>query len=268
MQEIYSNPQHRYRICLCINVFYGGPLVCFIWLVVNAYACVLSFQKRSPIYSYLNSTALIIQGIVCLLFFIISLLSLYSFSLNRSRQLRKSHILIWLIVIIFLIVYFVNLILFGLQKSQFRQWCINKARDTTSNYLFTHTPSNETLLPDSQLTFTPRGDNNSLYNCTRLWEDEMKLSAVVFVILLVTYIHAALCFRYHTYERFHIEQDIMAQMANNAMLQNGNMMMPNNTNPTTMMNIAPEKMDNSRLQEDNGQKSLAQIVRAAFSRLR
>lgn len=77
------------------------------------YACVLSFQKRSrkckiqylekqrsgelmrskkkkkkktAIYSYLNSTALIIQGLVCLWFVISALVSLYSFSLVKRKK--------------------------------------------------------------------------------------------------------------------------------------------------------------------------------------
>ncbi|KAI7904713.1 uncharacterized protein BX663DRAFT_503266 [Cokeromyces recurvatus] len=282
MQEIYSNPlpssyrqQHRYRICLCINVLYGGPFVCFMWLVVNMYACVLSFQKRSPIYSYLNGPALIIQGIVCLLFAIISLIALYSFSLNRSRQLRYSHILVSLVIIIFLIIYFVNLILFGIQKDQFSQWCINQSHDTIQTYLFTHSPHNSTLLPNSPLTFISRGgDNLGLYNCTRLWESELKLSIIVFVILLVTYIHAALCFRYYTYERLHAEQEMRIQMSNLVLMQNGNILMPQNNPPTIMRNIAPtnkveeeKNAGNVQSEEENDQRSLAQIVRAMLGRL-
>lgn len=107
---------------------------------------------------------------------------------NTPRQLKVSHRLTWTIVIVFLICYFVNMILFGVQKPQFDQWCINKSRQDTSNYIFSTPPNNSTLLPNSQLEFTSRGNGLSLYNCTRLWEDEVKFSVVVFVILFTVYV--------------------------------------------------------------------------------
>lgn len=80
------------------------------------------------------------------------------------------------------------MLLFGFQKSQFNQWCINKSRQDTTDYIFSTPPNNDTLLPDSQLNFTSRENGASLYNCTRLWEDEVKFSVVVFVILFTVYV--------------------------------------------------------------------------------
>ncbi|KAG2203231.1 hypothetical protein INT46_002513 [Mucor plumbeus] len=167
------------------------------------------------------------------------------------------------------------MILFGFQKSQFNQWCINKSRQDTSNYMFLTPPNNGTLLPNSQLNFTLRENGASLYNCTRLWEDEVKLSVVVFVILFTVYIHFAMCFWRHTQvcmREFEVMAYEMANsmMQNNNMMNNNNMMMPN-ANPNMMMNLAPNKGRSVATNQDvknDGQKSLAQLTRAAFGRLR
>ncbi|KAK4519584.1 uncharacterized protein ATC70_009820 [Mucor velutinosus] len=277
MQELYpANPNpRRYKICLMFDMRFGGPFVCFLWLVLNMYVTVLSFQRRSPIYSYLNSSALVVQGVICLLFFISALISLYSFALNTPRQLKISHRLTWTIVIIFLVSYFVNMILFGVQKPQFDQWCINKSRQDTSKYLFSTPPNNSTLLPNSQLEFTSRGNGLSLYNCARLWEDEVKFSAVVFVILFSVYIHFAMCFWRYTQVRMREMEAFAFEMAN-SMMQNNNMMnnnmMMSNANPNMMMNLAPNKGRSvptmQHVEKENNQKSLAQLTRAAFGRLR
>lgn len=64
-------------------------------------------------------------------------------------------------------------------------------------------------------------------------------------------------------------------MANNTMMQNNNMMMPganmmnNNNNNTILLNIKPgSKVDRLGEKGDDGQKSLAQLARVAFGRLR
>lgn len=104
----------------------------------------------------------------------------------RPGELRLSHQLTWISVILFLIVYFINMVIFGVQKPQFQNWCMDKSRQDTHNYLFSTIPTNNTLLLNSQLIYTTRGPN--VYNCTRLWEDEMKFSSVVFAILFFCYV--------------------------------------------------------------------------------
>ena len=60
-------------------------------------------------------------------------------------------------------------------------------------------------------------------------------------------------------------------MSNNNMMNNNNMMMPN-ANPNMMMNLAPNKNKAAPViqnaEKEDGQKSLAQLTRAAFGRLR
>ncbi|CAO3670883.1 unnamed protein product [Rhizopus stolonifer] len=198
----YIETSNMYKICGKFHVAYAGPVTCFIWLVINMYGCVLSFQGRSPIYSYLDHTALIIQGVVCLLFFISALLSLYIFSVGIPEGLRISHRLTWMSVILFLIDYFINMVLFGVQRDRFEQECIaNSRQDVVGN--------------TQTLSFTPTLSGSDLYNCSRLWESEMKLSVALFVILFFVYIHFAFCFWNYTQERMLIRAEKMKFYSNN-----------------------------------------------------
>ncbi|KAI8082434.1 hypothetical protein BDF21DRAFT_262868 [Thamnidium elegans] len=284
-QEVYQNPnvlsQRRYRICGYMDMSYGGPFVCLLWMVINMYACVLSFQDKSPIYSYLNHASLVIQGVVCLLFVISALISLYSFTLNQPGQLRRSHRSTWIFVIAFLIIYFVNMVIFGVQKDQFLNWCISKSQSRTVQALTinnstTSTISGYNISEISGFVFMPIHEGSDLYNCTRLWEDEIKFSVVIFVILFTLYIHFAFCFWCHTQDLMIMEQQILESMygpqgynnnmlMNNPMMNNQGMMMSGN--PTMRMNnIKP--MGDQKNTDDDGQRSLAQIARVVFRRLR
>ncbi|KAG2212317.1 hypothetical protein INT47_001677 [Mucor saturninus] len=310
-QELYPNqqePLRRFQICGCMDMSYAGPLVCFLWMIINMYACVLSFQDRSPVYSHLNHASLVVQGVVCLFFVISALISLYSFTLNMPNQLRRSHRSTWFFVILFLIVYFVNMIIFGVQKIEFKEWCVSKSqletvKTLTINNNTVHTIAGFDATNVSGLVFIPTNKTMDAYNCSRLWEDEMKFSVVIFVILFTLYIHFAFCFWYYTqdvmgkheqmYEAFHNQQQgfINSNLMNNPMMMNNpNLMIPTNqpmmmpTNQTgimptnqPMMNNNPSSMKNSinpmysneeKQYDDDGQKSLAQLARAAFGRLR
>ncbi|GAA5811859.1 hypothetical protein MFLAVUS_005305 [Mucor flavus] len=269
-QEVYPNPEflarRRYRICGFMDMNYGGPFVCFLWMVINMYACVLSFQDRSPIYSYLNHASLVVQGVVCLLFVISALVSFFSFTMNNPGQLRRSHRSTWIFVIAFLIIYFVNMVIFGVQKDQFLHWCISKSQtrtvqSLTINNSTTSTISGYNISDISGFVFMPINEGSDLYNCTRLWEDEMKFSVV----------HFAFCFWRHTQDRMVWEQQMFEGMYGpqgyNNMMMNGNMMnnpgMMMNGNPPMMMNNIKPMGEQKNIDHD-GQRSLAQIARAVF----
>ncbi|CAO3632555.1 unnamed protein product [Mucor hiemalis] len=300
-QEIYPNqdflqaPRRRYLICGFMDLSYGGPFVCFLWIVINMYVCVLSFQGRSPIYSHLNRIALIIQGVVCLFFVISALMSLYSFTLNMPKQLRRSHRSTWVMVIIFLIVYFANMIVFCVQTTPFLDWCLSKSRSSTLNTL-ANLPNNSTVFTSNNITsfnsstvtsYQSIISGSDLYNCTRLREDEIKLSIVVFVILFTIYVHFAFCFWCYTQDRLKLQQQFYEAMESqnygNMMNNNPNMMMGNNpnmmmgnnpnmmmgNNPNMMMNnIKPNNAKEGVEYDEKEQKSLAQLTRAVFGRLR
>ncbi|GAA5802576.1 hypothetical protein HPULCUR_008046 [Helicostylum pulchrum] len=128
----------------------------------------------------------------------------------------------------------------------------------------------------SGFVFMPINGGSDLYNCTRLWEGEMKFSVVMFAILFTFYIHFAFCFWCHTQDRMIIEQQVyegiygpqgysMNMMMSDNMMNNPGMM--NNGNPSMMMNIKPSTGERTNTDND-GQRSLAQVARAVFGRLR
>lgn len=85
------------------------------------------------------------------------------------------------------------MIVFGVQKPQFLDWCIDKSRKMEVNSLvikndFEHTIGGLNVTEVSSFVFLPIREGSDLYNCTRLWEDEVKFSVVIFVILFALYV--------------------------------------------------------------------------------
>lgn len=119
------------------------------------------------------------------------------------KQLRRSHRSTWVMVIIFLIVYFANMIVFCVQTTPFLDWCLSKSRSSTLNTL-ANLPNNSTVFTSNNITsfnsstvtsYQSIISGSDLYNCTRLREDEIKLSIVVFVILFTIYVSWSLHMR-------------------------------------------------------------------------
>lgn len=100
--------------------------------------------------------------------------------------------LTWLMIIIFATAFLASIAVFGIQKDDYISWCVNKSRNDVSNYLFSTPPTNDTLLPNSQLNFTMRGDGYNVYNCNRLYQDEIKLAVFLFVLIIALYVRIEL----------------------------------------------------------------------------
>ncbi|KAI8333010.1 hypothetical protein BD560DRAFT_415118 [Blakeslea trispora] len=275
MQELYPNQsllpvRRRFQICGFLEMSYGGPFVCFIWLVINMYGCVLAFQGRSPIFSYLNRAALIVQGVICLLFFISALISLYSFSLRSPWQLRRSHRLTWVMVVIFLVDLFVNIVLFGVQKQQFKDWCIQQSRQSVSNYLITEEPYRNMFNSSTQIMFDSGRPAHNVYNCEKLWEDEIKFACILYVILFTLYVHFAFCFWRFTQERWSAYEAMMRlnMIQTEGVVPNiyNNTLSSNNGN-TMMMNISSSGNQQKENVVKENQKSLSQITEEMIKRV-
>lgn len=87
------------------------------------------------------------------------------------------------------------MIIFVIQKDQFNDWCVSKSQtDTvktiTINNSTTHTIGDFDSTNITGLVFIPLEQGSDLYNCTRLWEDEMKFAIVIFAILFTLYVNA------------------------------------------------------------------------------
>lgn len=106
------------------------------------------------------------------------------------------------------------MVIFGVQKDQFLNWCISKSQtrtvqSLTINNSTTHTISGYNVSDISGFVFIPIREGSDLYNCTRLWEDEMKFSVVMFVILFTLYVSAFLRFNspYFLFQKNDINND-------------------------------------------------------------
>lgn len=85
------------------------------------------------------------------------------------------------------------MIIFGIQKNQFNEWCISKSHSDTVEALTinnntVHTFAGFDSTNITGVVFFPKTEGSDIYNCTRLWEDEMKFSVVIFVILFTLYV--------------------------------------------------------------------------------
>lgn len=83
----------------------------------------------------------------------------------------------WTVVFIFLTDLFVNVIVYGVQRPQFNDWCVNRSRDLLD------TNNNGT-----QINFTPNQAGSDLYNCNKLWEDELKFAIVLYIMISICYV--------------------------------------------------------------------------------
>ncbi|KAI9277109.1 hypothetical protein BDA99DRAFT_126904 [Phascolomyces articulosus] len=158
------------KFCGCMSLRGGCAIVCAFWAGLHLYIAIMAFQLSNPVFSYLDRIALNVMGGICVLFVTISFYDLISLFLESMLLLRIAHRLTWIVVAFFLICYFVCIILFGIQKQQFREWCIESAF-TDQGY-------------QQDMSFQVA----EVYNCDKLWEDELKLAIAIFMICAACYV--------------------------------------------------------------------------------
>ncbi|OBZ88536.1 hypothetical protein A0J61_03415 [Choanephora cucurbitarum] len=241
---------------------YGGPLVCFIWLtnpllllkhvVGDQYVCLcFGISREEP----LNITLFVFLA-----------------SIKRSPwQLRRSHRLTWVMVIIFLTDLFVSIVLFGVQKQQFRDWCVQNSREDVSSFLTSEEPYKNSFNSSTPIIFASKQpNNNNIYNCEKLWEDEIKFACILYVILFTLYVHFAFCFWRYTQERWSAYEAMMRlnMMQNESMVPNiYNNTLPSNNANTMMMNISSSQSQEKENTTKDNQKSLSQITEEFIKRV-
>ncbi|KAI8065241.1 hypothetical protein BC940DRAFT_304562 [Gongronella butleri] len=271
---------HSYtrKWCACMSLRGGCTLSCLIWMALNLYPSILAFQGRSPIFSYIDRTALTIQGAICLIFTLIAAFSLFAVFVNQPGLLGGAHRSTWCIVVVFLTDFFINIILFGVQQDQFQAWCVGKSRDAIGNEIIG--TNNVT-----DVTFTPHVTGSDLYNCTRLWQDEVKFAVIIFVMVTFCYVYWATCLWSYEQKIVHLFSLELQQGAleEAKRIANLNSLIGMNTQPHPgMMNMAPSQSNQPEMMmneasssamrthlppPDDGQRSLAQITSEAFSNL-
>jgi hypothetical protein len=84
-----------------------------------------------------------------------------------------------------LVITLVNFILFIKDKHQFDKWCIGlSAGYVKDTYNQTHIVSNTT----AEIISNVLNDRDDVYNCDRLYEDEIKWSLLCLIIMFIVYV--------------------------------------------------------------------------------
>lgn len=88
------------------------------------------------------------------------------------------------IVPIYLLDILANVFVFGIQKSQYMNWCLINSRNTSSENLwlvYHETPDSTEVDPNNTSSL-------SVFNCQKLWEDEIKFSIAIFITMTICYV--------------------------------------------------------------------------------
>ncbi|KAI8136706.1 hypothetical protein BJV82DRAFT_638484 [Fennellomyces sp. T-0311] len=224
-QEIHATHTYTRKFCGCMSLQGGGILACLIWLGLNLYGAILSFQDRSPIFSYLDHNALMVQGAVCVTFLFAALFALFALIANKPAILRNAHRTMWIVVFIFIINLFIDIILFGVQRPQFNDWCIDKSRNQLDDNV--------------NITLVEQAQSANLYNCDKLWEDELKFAIVLFVMIAICYMYWALCLWSYAQKRLYFFQPFIPPHFGPTGPAAGAMPPPHGT----LMNLKPQRSD-------------------------
>ncbi|KAG2177974.1 hypothetical protein INT43_003227 [Umbelopsis isabellina] len=250
MNERMVHARHGLLVkwCGCMSLRGGSAFAAVVWLGLNIYLTVLSFEARSPIYSDLNFNALMVTGVICLLFCLGSLFTLFALFQNRPPTVRMAHQLTWLCVFAFLTDAFINIIVFGILHGDFQNWCMDRSKGYVDEQI-TAILGNGTQIT---MSFTPSQDGTDIYNCQKMWEDELKLGIVVWIVFALVYIYWATCLWSYSQKKKLLE--IYTIQMNN--------------NPNVMMNLPPGASARDVEYEDDGGKSMAQRSREIYSGLR
>lgn len=95
-----------------------------------------------------------------------------------------AHQLTWLVVFAYLTDAFINIIVYGVLRDDFQSWCLNRSRSYVDEEI-TAILGNGTQIT---MSFNPSQAGVDLYNCQKMWEDELKLGIVVWLILAIVYV--------------------------------------------------------------------------------
>ncbi|KAI8987480.1 hypothetical protein BDF20DRAFT_267509 [Mycotypha africana] len=189
------NPYSR-KFCGCMSLRGGSAIACAVWIGVNTYIATLCFQGYTPIFSYLNKAALITFGSLSIVFALVAIYVLYGLFVDTPLRLQSAVVLLMLIVPIYLIDILVNIFIFGIQKQLYMDWCYGYSKDHVDEKI-QGTSINGTL---HTIDFMPSTLN--IYNCEKLWEDEVKFSVAIFVVMSICYLYWWTCL-FHYHEKLH-----------------------------------------------------------------
>ncbi|KAI7874265.1 uncharacterized protein EV154DRAFT_540469 [Mucor mucedo] len=207
----HSTNPYIHKCCGCIHLRMGSALTCLIWAGISLYFAILSFQSRSPFYSFMDPTGLYIFGAINLILFGVSLGTLILIYLRSPMGMKAASFIINCVVFVLVVDMTVNTILFIVRREAYVNWCSQANAKLLHYALFLNDD------PD-------KISEEDLYNCGRTWEDELKFSVLSTIVMIAVYLYLAISiFSYSVKLRFRIKHEIMGRMRGDMM---GGMMLP------------------------------------------
>jgi hypothetical protein len=91
------------------------------------------------------------------------------------------------IVPIYLIDILVNIFIFGIQKTAYMKWCLESSKGIVDEVI------QGVALNGTIFAIDPLPDMN-IYNCQKLWEDELKFSIAILLVMSVCYVSSCAIF--------------------------------------------------------------------------
>ncbi|CAO3610015.1 unnamed protein product [Cunninghamella echinulata] len=219
----------------------------------------------------MERVALIIQAVICLLFVLLAMFALFAVFVNMPGTLNFAHRSMWFMVIVFLVDFFVMLVLFGVNQPDFLNWCVNKSREAAKNEI-----SQTMNTTDVQWSFDPYVQGSDLYNCNKLWQDEVKVGVIFFIMVAVCYVYWATCL--WSYEQkililfsSELQQGAIEDSSRMAKLNTMNGLMnikpSKEMHPPYISDIQQQQLDEKLSSSNNDQLTLAQWTENALSSL-
>ncbi|KAI9257429.1 hypothetical protein BY458DRAFT_299443 [Sporodiniella umbellata] len=181
-----DNKLHR-KFCGIMSLRGGCGIACAIWIGMNTYIATTSFMGYTLTFSYLNSTASIVLGSISIFFGLVALFVLFGLFVDRPGPLQLGFLLLVLAVPLFLTDFLATIILFGVQKTDYMNWCLGKSLGKVDEKI-TATFSNGT-----QSLIQPTMNPIDTFHCHKLWEDEIKLSFSLLIVISACYIYWTAC---------------------------------------------------------------------------
>ncbi|KAI8379177.1 uncharacterized protein BYT42DRAFT_316724 [Radiomyces spectabilis] len=181
----HTTVQALRKCCGCVHLRFGCAVACIIWATLSMYFAIISFQTRSPFFSFMDSTPLLIWGTANLALSIVAMGSLVAIYLNRWEYIRTAcHAII---VAIFFVVAdtIVNVILFATRENRYADSCMDSSIGQLQQGI------SQTLNNSTDFTF--HFEATDYYNCHRTWESEVKFSIMTALLMLIFYVYWAMC---------------------------------------------------------------------------
>ncbi|KAI9033983.1 hypothetical protein CLU79DRAFT_830331 [Phycomyces nitens] len=189
---VQSNQRALKKCCGCIHLRTGACISCVLWAGFSLYFAILSFQNKSPFFSYLPNGPIMAYGITNLVLALVSLWGLFAIFYDEPNFLRPFSHATWVGVMAVLIDGFVNVIIFITIHSDYQYWCII---DSGNSLITKFNAASITLTIPTEIRTL------DLYNCGKLWDNEVKFSFIVNVFMIVIYVYWAACIHSLSHKR-------------------------------------------------------------------